>query len=400
VVSGEWTVWPRNANLTRSGDPITWWSELVHVDRYNLPNTWTLTGPAPALLGFQPGMGCILDRDGVQVDSGNVREVWRNREQDPSTGRFEDRITVAFSSDKDVLWSRLCFPDPSHDLTSTVSKFAATHDVRSGSREAILLGYVGANAGPAAPITRRRVTGLTLPASLGRGGSTSYRARMAVLGDVVAELGEAANLAVNVQHDETSGSPRLALTVDNVPDVSSTVVFGPPEVARATGWISGLEYRLAAPEATDAVVFAAGEMTDRWGARYSDEDAVTLWARRREVLVDQRQTDDASAIQDAGTGRLAEGASPVALSFSVTDTADVQAGRDYRTGWRVGFETPELPAGWVLDNRVRELQTTVNADGETRQATVGTPGATVASTKQARLLARVMSRLAAIEGSL
>lgn len=397
-MTAQWDVWPRGADLTRNGDPVHWWTELVHVKRYGLPNTWTLTGPPAGLLPFTPGMGCILDRDGVQVDSGTVRDVWRTRRFDATTGRVEDEVTLAFTSDKDVLWSRLLYPDPAHDLTGTMSKFSRSHDTRTGSREAILLGYIGANLGPSAPIVRRRLDSLLVPASAGRGGSTSYKARMNVLGDVVVELAEAGNLIVDVQHDESTGVPRLALSVDSAPDVSADVVFGPQEVARATAPIVELEYRIQAPELTDAVVFSAGEETARDAARFSDEAAVSLWGMRREVLVDQRQTDDPQQVTDAGLQALEDGASPVSASFTVAASADVQVGREFDTGWRVGIEIPELPAGWVLDNRVREITTTVNRDSpERHDIVVGTPGASANSTRQAQVLARALRRIAQLE---
>ncbi|MCL1870995.1 MAG: siphovirus ReqiPepy6 Gp37-like family protein [Promicromonosporaceae bacterium] len=396
-----WTVWPRDPDLVRRGDPLTWWSQLVHVKRYNQPNTWTLTGPSSQLIGLAPGCGVILDRDGVQVDSGNVREIWRTRTADPDTGRLTDTTTLAFTSDKDVLWSRLCWPDPAHDLGATPSSFAVSHDVRTGPRETVLLGYIAANLGPTASISRRRLASLVVPSSNGRGGTVTAQARMDVLGDLVATLAEAAGLILDVQHDESSGAPRLALSVTTAPDVSGTVVFGPPEVARATAPIVGLEYRLTAPDLTDAVMFAAGDEEARVGARFSDEAAVTLWARRREALIDQRQTNDATALAAAGADSLAQGSSPVALAFTVADSHDVVLGRDYDVGSLVGFETPELPDAWVLDNRVREVTTTVEAGGtERHDVVVGTPGATARDTRQARLLARVLPRLAALERSL
>jgi hypothetical protein len=397
VVSGAWEISPRDADLGRTLDPVTRWSELDVVERYNIANTWVLTGPSSALRVFTPGMGCILDRDGDQVTSGQVHSIWRRMESDDD-GNVSDVTTLGFISDLDEVASRLAFPDPSKVLTGAPGKFSATHDKRTGPVETVLLAYIAANLGPTAPVTNRRQSRLVLPASLGRGGTTTVSARMDDLGRLVHDLAEAGRLRVDVQHDESTGTPRLLLTVDAVPDVSENVRFGPAE-STATGTVTSWSFKLEAPELTRAVVFSAGELLARDASQFVDADAEVLWGRARERLVDQRQTDDPNEIIRAGTEALAAGATPVTVEFTVADGPDVEVRRDYDVGYRVGVELPGLPEA-VSDNTVREIATSVRPNAaEKVSVVVGTPGATSQSTKQAARLNRALREIALLKRS-
>lgn len=393
-----WEISPRDADLGRTLDPLSRWTKLDLVERYNVPDTWVLTGPASELSTFTPGMGCILDRDGVQVASGQVRHIARKAEYDDD-GRLQDNITLGFIADTRDLWTRLCYPDPAHEITTTPSVMTVAHDTRTGAREDLILAYTAANLGPAAPVTYRRLAQLVLPASLGRGGTTTKKLRMDVLGDVVAELGERGNLRVRIVHDEVGSVQRLLMVIDAVADVSADIVFGSPDTARATGFVTSWGYSIEDPQVTDAIAFSAGELTDRQVTRLNDGAAIARWARRSEVLVDQRQTDDVSQITDALEDRLAEGATPTSVEFTVAPGSDTQFRVDYDTGYRVGIELPGLPEA-VSDNTIREAHTSV-AYGEPEHLSlvVGTPGAQTASTKQAARLNRALRRIALIERS-
>lgn len=393
-----WDIHPRDANLGRSLDPLSRWTALELVERYNRPDTWTLTGPTSELAVFTPGMGAILDHDGEQVTSGQVRHVARTAAYDEQ-GRLQDTITLGFVADTRELWSRLCYPDPAHTITSTPSTFTVAHDTRTGARETLILGYIADNLGPAAPVTSRRLTALALPSDLARGGSTTVNARMDVLGELVAKQAELAGLRVRIMHDESTGAPRLLLRIEETADVSANVTFGSAETARATGIVTTWGYSIEDSEVSDAIAFSAGELAARQATRLSDAGAIALWARRREVLIDQRQTSDPAEITDALTERLEEGATPSAVQFEITPGADIAYGTDFTVGDRVGVELPGLP-GEVSDNTIREVTTSVPwGEPETTSLVVGTPDATTTSTKTAARLNRSMRRLALIERS-
>lgn len=393
-----WTIHPRDADLKRTLDPIRTYTELEVVERHNAPGTAVLTGAGDDLSVFTPGMGCVLFDGDHQVMSARVRVIDRRFDYD-SNGRLQDVSTVGFIEDSKPLWGRVCYPDPTHTITSTPSEFSVSHDTRTGTREALILAYVGANLGPAAPITNRRLAGLVLPSSLGRGGTTTRKARMDVLGDLVAGLAEGWG-RVRIVHDEpTPTTPRLLMTIDGVADVSADVIFGTPASARATGRIATWGYAITDPEVTDAIAWSAGEEEARQATRLSDAGAISLWGVRTEVLVDQRQTDDVAEITDALTERLEEGATPTGIEFTVAPGPDAQYRVDYDVGYRVGVELPNLPAS-VSDNTIREVASTVRAGESTEpRIVIGTPGTESRSTKSAARLNRLLKRMAMIERS-
>lgn len=79
-----WEIWPRDANLARTLDPVVGWSEMTVVERYvsNGPSTWTIKGPSKYLSPFTPGMGCLLVEDGDFAVSGQARGFRRGYETD------------------------------------------------------------------------------------------------------------------------------------------------------------------------------------------------------------------------------------------------------------------------------------------------------------------------------
>lgn len=396
-----WTIHPRDANLERTLDPLSSWSQLDVVERHvsNGPPMWILTGRSDALPTFTPGMGTILYDDGAFVTSGRMRTIDRAYDADPLTGRLADITTLGFIGDRDELWSRRCWPDPSHALSSTPSSFSASHDVRTGAREDSLLGYIADNLGPAAPIASRRLAELLVPTSAGRGGTATYEARMDALGQVVADLAEGGDLDVDIVHDESTGTPRLAVVVTDVDDVSADIVFGSLTSARTSGKVTAWRYRMQAPEITDAVVFAAGELSAREAALYTNEGAVTLWGRRREALVDQRQTSDSTVMADAANRELERGATPVAVTLTLADGGDAVYRDTYGLGSRVGVELPGLPLA-IPNPRVREVMTTVRPrEVVSRKVTVGIPGATTIQDPTDAQMVELQRRLAQLERS-
>lgn len=393
-----WTIWPREADLSRLLDPISVYTKLTVVERHisNGPGTWVLEGPSDSLSVFTPGMGCILFDGETFVASGQLQEPQRSYEADDG-GKMADTTTLGFIDDTDELWSRLAWPDPTHALTGVPSSFSTTYDTRTGPRETILLEYIAANLGPAAPIISRRLAPLFLPTSLGRGGSTTYEARMETLGEIAGKLGEAGNFDVHIRHDEPAGVPRLTLVIEAVQDVSADIVFGSAEAARATGVVSSWHYSMAAPTTTDAILFSSGDLALREGSRFTDEAAVTRWSRRRETLIDQGYTDDLSVITDAGAKALEDGASPVEAVIQVSDAGDAIYRSTYHLGDRIGIEVPGLPLE-IASPRVREVVTTViPKQKDQRVIAVGGPGATSIEPPDAASLTKAMRRVAKLE---
>lgn len=399
VVVVTWDIHPRNPNLTRTFDPLSRWTELTLVERYNSPDTWVVKGPRDALEPFTtPGAGCILDRDGVQVTSGQAGNPRRYVED----GR--EFLEVGFTSDLDELAGRVVLPLPSKVLTSTPTEIGADQDARTGSREALILAYVNAHLAAGATVGRR-FTNLHLPASLNRGGTTNVESRLDHLGVLVQGLAEAGRLRVTVEHDESTGTPRLALRITAVPDVSANIRFGPADTT-ATGLLASYSVDWEKPSCTRAIVVAGGEKEARQALMLVNADAEAMWGTPqrpfiREQVIDQRQTVDPVVMTDAAQRALDEGAGFVNIELEVMDGPDVKARTDYGVGYKVGTDLPGLPDA-LADNIVREMTTVVKSSpGEpTEKVTirVGSPDAAT-QTKNARQTTQLQRRVTTLERS-
>jgi len=381
-----WTIQPRNKNLVRDSDPVRFWSSLTVVERHNVTGlaagTWQVTALNEGLAGLLvPGAGVIITDEGTLVISGPVTSIQRGPTQS----------TVSGVSDADLFAGRILYPDPTKAITAQPSAY----DNRSGPAETVLLAYVNANAGPGA-LTSRRVRGLRVPASQGRGKNVSIKGRLGGLADLVADVSEAGSLHVDVLHGEDD-TPYLGTSVRPVRDLSTNIRFGSSKDFTAGLVGEDWSYTLSRPTVTDAIVAGGGQGVNRLFVEKVDSTAETLWGMKVEQLVDQRQTTDSGELNDAGTDALADGSNPVAVSFTVTETADIHYRRDWRVGDRVGVTIDGLD----LSNVVREVTTTVQAQSgsptETVSAVVGSRDSSNWSTKTNADVARALKNLQALQ---
>lgn len=388
-----WQILPRNSDLTRSDDPISGWSELKLVEKHNVPDTWTVTAPTRQMVAFTAGSGCILRHGGTQITSGQAISVgW-----DQAT----DTMTVRFASDLLRLGWRIAYPSPAHQLTSTISKFPAAHDLRSGPVETLILGYVRSNMGDLA-LAGRRQPRLRIPASLGRGGATQVSARLDNLGVLVQSLAEAGGLRVRIVHTEDAGGAWLDVVVEPVADLSADVRFG-SSGSTATGLVRNAKYALALPTVTRAVVAAGGDLVDREFIQLINSSAESLWSASVEAVVDQRNIDPDSLeklveMTREGNEALAAGSEPRTVSFDSMLGPDLEYRKDVRVGDIVGYDLPGLDPA---QDKIREATTTVTV--ESGQATervsvvVGTPDAP--ATRSQQQTAKALRAVTAIQRS-
>ncbi|MBF4603769.1 siphovirus ReqiPepy6 Gp37-like family protein [Curtobacterium sp. VKM Ac-2884] len=388
MVSAQWMIVPRRADLQRKYNPIVFWSKLVVIERHNVTGAkagaWQVTGLNAGLSGLlTAGNGVILFRDGVKVMSGDIVSIDRGAKES----------TVSGWSDTTCIDDRLVAPDP----TKTWPTQAKDYDTRTGPAETVLLGFINANAGPGA-LASRRVAGLRIPASGGRGSTTTVKGRFGSVGAVVADAAESGGLHVDIVQDEDAAGPYLRPTVRTVTDRSANVRFG--TAGSFTGAVIGSDwsYTLERPTITDAVVAGGGEGVYRVLVEKVDADAEATWSRKVEQLVDDSSTSDIDELGATGTDALADGANPVAVSFTITDQPDVRYRRDWRVGDRVGVNIDGLDFSDV----VREVTTTVEfqegAPTEVINAVVGSRDSsnwtTKTNTKVAKAL-RAIDRLQA-----
>jgi hypothetical protein len=379
-----WNILPREKNLSRIYDPVSGWQKLVLVERHNLPDTWTITGPPSSLSVFTAGGGCILQRDDEQITSGKV--VGINRAGVTRQGRTTEQMVVTFASDLVNLGHRIIFPDPAHNLTAAVSQFPSSYDLRSGAIETLILGYIRSHIGNLAQLDRQ-LARLRIPASLGRGGNTQVSARLDNLGVLVQTLAEAGNLRIRIDHVEDGSGAWLDIFITTVSDLSTDVRFGTAG-STATGIITDWEYEIGAPTVTRAVVAGGGELSARDFLQIDSTPPETLWGMAVEQLIDQRHVpptsvDKVAELTRAANEALTEGAGPVKVAFTPMLGPDLQYRRDVRMGDIVGYDLPGLDPA---KDKIREATTVVSVESgaptESVSVVVGTPDAPTSRTQQ------------------
>lgn len=264
-----WTLRARDVSRVAGAVVMDWHGELV--ERHNLPDTFTVSGRwADLQVIADPGAGVTLDDDSGRRFSGPLTSIIRSG---------DGSCTLVFESDLIWLWGRLIYPDPTSVITPTQS---IGYDVRSGPAETVALGFINANAGPGA-IASRRVGGLTVPASLGRGGTTApVRGRLDFLGKLVQDIGEAAALRFNVVQVGTS----LAVQVAAVPDLTATAKYGTWDTGGAGLLDEGWRWQVDRPAATRVIVGGGGVAAQRDFSEIPDETAEALWGGRIEGFHD------------------------------------------------------------------------------------------------------------------
>lgn len=363
----EWSLRARKADLSFGPMFQDWTGQLVN--RCNFPDTLQVTGRSDHLKPlFTASDGTLDVSGGAILDDGNGR---RFSGFITNLKRGKVTSTITFTSDLMRIWPPLVYPTPSQPITNQTTDYG---DVRTGPAETVLLGYINANAGPGA-LLARRVPGLVIPTSAGRGGTASRTSRLDILGPLVAELAEAAALRVNVLQDGSS----LLVTVDDMPDLSATAKYGTPDHGGPGMLGEDWEYEITRPAINVAEVAGGGEGTLRKFRERIDADSVAIWGRI-EGLVDQRQTTDNTELDKAGDDELAGAAQPVAITAAVLDEPGRRLGVDVPMG---ALLTLDLDDGLRIVDRLRQVTTTfaVN-DGEKSVSVEGVVGSVDAGLTQ------------------
>lgn len=374
-----WSVAPREPDLSRIYDPLSKWSKLILDERLNEPDTWTVVAPLKQMEMFDEGAGCLLFSNGEQVTSGEVYELDAGSVSDGQGGK-QELMAVTFASDYIVVGDRPVVPSPTYAApTGSVFNYPAAYDSRSGPIETVILEYIKAHAGSLA-LADLQVPRLRLPASLGRGGSTSVTARFDNLGTLVAGLAEAGNLRIDIKHTEDAGGGWLDLVIDTSSDLSADIRFGATDYTSG-GRITDWSWKRRRPTSTRVLVAGGGELAARDMLILKNTAAETLWNRKIWSFQDQRNIapDNVNKLTELtreGQKELDEGAGLVEIRFTPLLGGDIRYRRDLKVGDIVGYDLPRLPPG---KDKIRHVRTEVTVrNGQLTEQltfTVGTPDA-------------------------
>lgn len=234
-----------------------------------------------------------------------------------------DAVVLSGVDDLSLIADRVTYPDPS---ASAESQTAAAYYRRTGPAETVVRDMIHLNAASGA-IVARRAAGLSVAASQGRGSSVSTNLRY---NNLLAEARALARLGgVSFTAEQDLGT-QISVRFRVPQDLSRQVRF-----TRQNGGLTGGSYELTAPTATDVLVAGQGEGTARTIKEYSQASS---WGRRIELFKDQRDTDDADELAQAGAEALAEGAAGASATVEASEVPGLKFGADFQLGDTVSAE--------------------------------------------------------------
>lgn len=377
-------IYVRDQYLNRVAE-VDDYQSLEMIPRFNAPGTWVLEIPTDSIAAkeiIRPHAGIIVVRNGVTVLSGPVAN--RNRKWDING----DRTTVSGYDDTILLSRRLAYPVP---LGPPYASQA--YDVRTGIAETIMKEYVDANIGVQAR-SERQVVNFVSAVNQGLGEIVTGRARFHSLLELLSKLAlSGGDLGFRVlQVNQT-----LEFQVYEPANKTEEVFFSP-----LLGNLRDFEYSQEDPETNYVIMGGGGEGTARTFVELGHSASISKYGRI-ESFVDRRDTTDNDELEQSVDEELAEKVAKTSLRISPIDIEGCKFGTDYnlgdkvsivltQPGERVNVETiyyfisayQTVPVDIkmvqkikeqleVIQDVVREVKITVNAEGEVITPIVGTP---------------------------
>jgi len=354
------TVEVRNADLERVGQITT--SELSGfsaVLRFNNIGTWNLTLPTNHYLAEElklPGSGIIVTGPNGVLLSGPMRSVSVEKSSEDLIGT----ILVEGTDDSVILGERLAYPTPA---SSDVTAQTQAYDKRSGIASTVMSAYVNANIGPSAPVARQ-IAGLSLGTDPVAGSTVFGSARFDVLGQLLTSLAAVDGLGFDLLQQDTNLEFRVYVPQDKTDFVRMDI---------ANDTLSQTKFSYSAPGSTIAIVAGQGVAEERVFKQVTtteSAEAETVWNRRIETFIDQRQTDIDDELQQAGLEKLAEEGS-TQISLEVTPSSDLTM--EYGVDWNLGDKVTVVVDEDQLSATVTSVALSITAEGLFVGATVGNP---------------------------
>ena len=343
-------VWARDPNRVRKGQLTPLSAQCVL--RESGVGTWSITVDESSQWSpvVQEGWGVVVMDGDTTVFSGPVTEI-----QVEQNGTERD-VTITGVTDMHVLADRLVYPNPAQGFNAqTISHYKA-----KGPAETLILDMIRGQCTPdEAWVTRvRRTPGLVVPASLGRGATTSVEARFTRLLDEVKALATVGGLVVDIVQDGTD----LPLTIREPADKSRSVRF------MQDSGLGAYTVHNTAPTITTVILGAQGEGASRTITGKSAPNETRWGSRRIESFSDRRDTEDSDEHDKTMTEVLAEGGPAGSATFEVAETNDLRYGTHFRLGDIVSVV---LPGGQTITDGVRYVEITWDPYGRDVKVTVG-----------------------------
>lgn len=286
--------------------------EAKAVLRHNQVSTWVFALDLADGLTQRLSAGwSILATDGALRFSGAIRGFQTDIDAGGAT------LTINGKTELHRLADRLVYPNPVQEAGSQT----AARYVLSGPAETVLKTVVNLNAGPGA-LPPRRSPALTVETSGGAGGRVSISERFSNLLEVAQAAAAKASLVFDaVREDDGQVVFRTRLARDLTRRVR----------IEATGSI-----KTEAPSGTAVVVAGQGEGEARTLLEKAPKPGE--WGHRIEAFKDRRDTDSASALEQAADEALTEMAAKNSASFELLERPGAVFGTDFGLGDTITLE--------------------------------------------------------------
>lgn len=341
-------VYTRGPDGQRSGEA----NELTTftlTDRHNGVGGWELrvpySHPARALL-WQAGAGIELERTTTAADGTRTSTVVASGPVRTAARDYSAQGDAAiFYGATDLVWlaRRLAHPQPA----TTVPPYSVSaYDVRTGAAETVVKQYVDANVGPGA-LPERRVPGLTVVATAGRGGTHTAQGRWQPVLD----------LCVGIARRGGFGLRCTGLDFDIYVPVNRAT--DGVEFSLERGNLAAFRYQLASPDATFVYAGGSGTGTSRTIVEGQDSAAALGWGRA-ERFIDRRDTSTTTDIAGSITEELTTAAATSSLVATPIDTPTCTYGVHYELGDDVGVR---LDDGTLVVETITELTVSLLGSG-------------------------------------
>ena len=287
-------------------------------------------------------------------------------------------LTLVGVCDNAIAAGETAWPDTTTEIpTATTTTHPVEYDSRTGPAETVLLDYVTANIGPAAPITRRRYPWLTIPTSQGRGTTRTWHTRQENLLQLQARIARAADLGFRY----VQGDPGLVTLDVWAPQLRPEARF-----SRASGTISTAELVLRAVDSTEALVAGPGEGTARVFTR---QTRTGVFAFRRARFLDRDRNPGAVPVYDALQTDATEQLITDAVTAGFTFTPTSQTG-----GLGSRFDLGDIVTGVVAAQEITDVVEQVTITHTAGQAPKEVPSIGLPNPDETPELEHVVRRLA------
>lgn len=269
------------------------------------------------------GARAVVEYEDQPVMSGRIR----TREGDSGPPGF---ATFQVIGDLRLLRQVLGWPVP----TSPVASQGQEHDVRSGTAESVIKGYVTAN------MVNRLAMPVTVAANQGRGSTVTARLRFQPLADVL-PIVDPAGIGVTI---EQFGSGLLM-------DVYATSTY-PRALSEQGATVHNWTWSSADPEMTRVVVGGQGDGTARVFRSVVNSSRETAWHDIYEGFADARDLDTTTELDERGGEILAENGPTAGLSLTLSESQGFRFGEHIRLGDTIPVE---LANGVTVTDVLREV---------------------------------------------